>query len=136
MHFFRSLGTKTIRSIALLLIVAFAPVSSIQAAMVGTDTILEIQQHKIERSEIIERLQASDAKTTMATLGIDPQEIEDRVANMTSEELSMFNAKMDDLPAGGGIDIFAFVVILLLLMIVLDLFGAVDFFPGIKTIHY
>lgn len=135
MHFFRSLSSKTVRALALLLIVIFAPVSSIQAAMVGTDAILETQQHQIERGQIIERLKAEDAQNLMTTLGIDANEIEDRVANMTAEELAHFNAQIDDLPAG-GIGIFGIVVFVLLLMIVLDLLGAVDFFPAIKTIHY
>ncbi|KZY65183.1 hypothetical protein A3737_36195, partial [Oleiphilus sp. HI0065] len=115
MHFFRSLSTQSIRSMALLLIVLFVPISSIQAAMVGTDVILETQQNQVDRGQILERLQAEDAKNIMAKLGIDASEIEERVANMTTAELAEFNAKVDTLPAGAGIDIFAFVVILLFL---------------------
>lgn len=135
MHYFRSLSTKAVRSLALLLIIVFAPVSALQAAMVGTDAVIQTQQHQIDRAEIVERLQAEDVQNLLATMGVDANEIEERVANMTSEELAQFNAQIDELPAG-GIGIFGIVIFILLLMIVLDLLGAVDFFPAIKTIHY
>lgn len=135
MHYFRSLSKKTIRSFALFLIVVFAPISSIQAAMIGTDAVLQSQQNQIERTDIIERLQAEDAQRLLATMGVDASEIKDRVSNMTTDELAQFNAQIDELPAG-GIGIFGAVIFVLLLMIVLDLLGAVDFFPAIKTIHY
>ncbi len=135
MHYFSSLSKKTIRSFALFLIVVFAPISSIQAAMIGTDAVLQSQQNQIERTDIIERLQAEDAQRLLATMGVDASEIKERVANMTADELTQFNAQIDELPAG-GIGIFGAVIFVLLLMIVLDLLGAVDFFPAIKTIHY
>lgn len=135
MPFFRSPSTNTIRSIAFLLVIVFTPLTSIQAAMLGTDTLIETLQHNIERDQIIERLHAQDAQSLLTMMGVDAHEIEDRVANMTPEELAQFNAKINELPAGGA-DIFGIVVLILLLMIVLDLFGAVDFFPAIKTIHY
>ncbi|KZY63803.1 hypothetical protein A3738_11565 [Oleiphilus sp. HI0066] len=103
--------------------------------MVGTDQIIQLQTAEIERSQILDRLQADDAKQALAALGVDAAELEQRVANMTAEELSAFNAQIDELPAG-GIGVFALIVFVLLLMIVLDLLGTVDFFPAIKTIQY
>ena len=135
MHFFRSLSAQTIRSVVVLLLLAFTPVASLNAAMIGTDSLLEQQQNQIERDQIIERIQAEDAQKLLSSMGVDATEIEKRVASMTPEELAQFNAQIDELPAG-GVGVFGLIVFVLLLMIVLDLLGAVDFFPAIKTIHY
>lgn len=135
MHFFRSLSAQTIRSLVVLLLLAFTPVASLNATMIGTDSLLEQQQNQIERDQIIERIQAEDAQKLLSSLGVDATEIEKRVASMTPEELAQFNAQIDELPAG-GVGVFGLIVFVLLLMIVLDLLGAVDFFPAIKTIHY
>lgn len=135
MQFFRSLSAHTIRSLVVLLLLAFTPVASLNAAMIGTDTLLEYQQNQIDRDQIIERIQAEDAQELLSSMGVDAADIEKRIANMTPEELAQFNAQIDELPAG-GVGVFGLIVFVLLLMIVLDLLGAVDFFPAIKTIHY
>ncbi|KZX74935.1 hypothetical protein A3715_09925 [Oleiphilus sp. HI0009] len=135
MSYFRSLSVRSVRALCLLLIVSFLPLSTATAGMVGTDQIIQLQTAEIERSQILDRLQADDAKQALAALGVDAAELEQRVANMTAEELSAFNAQIDELPAG-GIGVFALIVFVLLLMIVLDLLGTVDFFPAIKTIQY
>jgi hypothetical protein len=135
MQFFRSLSARTVRSLVVLLLLAFTPVASLNAAMIGTDSLLENQQNQIERDQIIERIQAEDAQKLLGSMGVDATEIEKRIASMTPEELAQFNAQIDELPAG-GVGVFGLIVFILLLMIVLDLLGAVDFFPAIKTIHY
>lgn len=133
MSYFRSMNATTFRALCFLMLAAFLPVSSVNAAMIGTDTIIETQQTQIDRAQILERLQAEDAQNALASFGVDADEVEQRVANMTAEELSQFNAQIDELPAG-GVGIFGLIIFILLIMIILDLLGAVDFFPGINTI--
>lgn len=133
MHYLRSLSKNTVRVISLLLVLAFLPVSTLQAAMVGTDTVIKQEQAQFDRSQILERLQAEDAKKALATLGVDKADIEDRVANMTAEELQQFNADINELPAG-GLGVVGLVVFVVVLLIVLDLLGATDVFPAVKPL--
>lgn len=135
MNTIRTLSARTARAICTLLILTFVPMSSIQAAMVGTDTVIQAEQVQLDRAQILDRLQSEDAKQALSTLGVDAAQIEDRVASMTNAELAEFNAQLNELPAG-GLGIFGIIFFVLLVMIVLDLLGTVDFFPAIKTINY
>jgi len=135
MSYFRTMNATTIRALCLLMLAAFLPVSSVNAAMVGTDAVIEMQQNQFERNQILDRIQAEDAQQALASLGVNTAELEQRVANMTPAELAELNAQIDELPAG-GVGIFGLIVFVLIIMVVLDLLGAVDFFPAIKTIQY
>jgi len=135
MAHFRSYSARTIRTLCILLMMAFLPVSTVNAAMVSTDSVLTTEQALYSQTDILHQLDSEDAKAAMQLLGVDQDEIKQRVANMTAEELAQFNAELNELPAG-GIGIFGFIVFLLLLMIVLDILGAVDFFPAVQTWRY
>ena len=135
MHTIRSMRSSTFRSICLLMLLAFLPTSTLQAAMVGTDALIQAEQAELNKTEILDRLQTEDVKDALATLGVDAKDIEQRIAHMTPEELSQFNAQLNDMPAG-GLGIVGAVIFVLLLLIVLDLLGATNLFPAIKPIEY
>jgi hypothetical protein len=118
----------------MLMVLAFLPVSTLQAAMVGTDKLIQAEQAQLDKSEILDHLQTEEAKDALATLGVDAKDLEQRVAHMTPEELSQFNAQLNDMPAG-GLGIVGAVIFVLVLLIVLDLLGATNIFPSIKPIN-
>ncbi|SRR5690554_1728651 len=105
-----------------------------QAAMVSTGDFLQQQQADYDRDQILQILAQDDTRRTLLSLGVNPEDVEQRVNNMTAEELAQFNAQAEQLPAGAA-SIFGVIIFALVLLIVLDLLGATDVFPAIRPIQ-
>lgn len=105
-----------------------------QAAVVSTKQLIQHEQHAYDRQQIQSLLQRDQAIKSMQSLGLDPKQVQERVAQMTDEELQTFNAQVTDMQAGGS-GIVGLIVFVLLLLILLDLLGATDVFPAIRPIN-
>jgi len=134
MSWFRSMRSRSLKALCYVMMLAFLPMTTLQAAMVGTESVIQTEQMQYDRTQILDRLQAEDAQDALALLGVDATEIEDRVANMTAEELAQFNSDINEMPAG-GIGIVGVIIFIVLLLIVLDLLGATNVFPAIRPIN-
>ncbi|MBK8972074.1 MAG: PA2779 family protein [Hahellaceae bacterium] len=101
-----------------------------RAAMLPTlaQTITEHPAGPIET-----RLAGEDAQTWMRAMGVDPAQVEARLAALTPAERADLDARLSELPAGGD-SVIGIIVFILVLLIVLDLLGATDIFPVIKPI--
>ena len=118
--------------IASLLVVAFAGVSlqvPAHAAMVTAQDIAAERSLQTERNLLQERLLREDVKSELQKLGVDPQQVEERIDRMTLSELSQVNGQLDAMPAGG--DGLGTVALVLLILILLEITGAIDIFPRI-----
>ena len=118
--------------IASLLVVAFAGVSlqvPAHAAMVTAQDIAAERSLQTERNLLQERLLREDVKSELQNLGVDPQQVEERIDRMTLSELSQVNGQLDAMPAGG--DGLGTVALVLLILILLEITGAIDIFPRI-----
>jgi hypothetical protein len=126
---------KTVtRNIARAMLICFAPFAMFapvsQAAMVGTDQIISSTQTQSDRAHLIESLSRADLADQLRSAGVDPVQLQDRVASLTDDEVTMLNEQLNDLPAGGGIlgaAVFIFVVLL-----ITDVLGYTEIFPFIK----
>src|SRR5690606_40797439 len=57
-----------------------------QAAMVSTGDFLQQQQADYDRDQILQILAQDDTRRTLLSLGVNPEDVEQRVNNMRSEE--------------------------------------------------
>lgn len=80
-----------------------------------------------------ERLASEDARAWMQSMGVDPAQVDARLAALTPAERADLDARLDTLPAGGD-SIIGIIIFILVLLIILDLLGATDIFPVIKPI--
>lgn len=114
----------------------FASVQSsvAQAAVVTTQELIQVEQQRYDRQHIQALLQRDQAIKSMQSLGVDPKQVQERVAQMTDEELQTFNAQVTHMQAGGS-GIVGLIVFVILLLILLDLLGATDVFPAIRPIN-
>lgn len=114
----------------------FASVQSsvAQAAVVSTKQLIQHEQQAYDRQQIQALLQRDQAIKSMQSLGVDPKQVQERVAQMTDEELQTFNAQVTHMQAGGS-GIVGLIVFVILLLILLDLLGATDVFPAIRPIN-
>ena len=122
------------RNIARAMLICFAPFAVFapvaQAGMIGTDQIISSTQAQSDRAHLIESLSRADLADQLRSAGVDPVQLQDRVASLTDDEVAMLNEQLDELPAGGGIlgiAVFIFVVLL-----ITDILGYTEIFPFVK----
>ncbi len=121
-------------ALALSILMVSVQSSVVQAAMVSTETLVQEHRAQYDRERILDAVSQEQARATLVSLGVSPEDVEARIKNMTPAELAQFNAQIDELPAGGA-SVFAVVIFILVLLIILDLLGATDIFPAIRPIQ-
>ncbi|WP_020406816.1 PA2779 family protein [Hahella ganghwensis] len=107
--------------------------SVVRAAMISTESEIQSAQHQYDRDQLLQLTQSDEARDILLSMGVAPEDVEDRVNNMTSEELAEFNQQIDEMPAGAGV--LGLVVLIFVILIVLDLLGTTNIFPVIKPIN-
>lgn len=123
------------RIIAILLSMTFmaATVAPAQADFVATQTAVEEAQLSYQKSDVMQALQTEQVQEKLVALGVDPADVEDRVAAMTADELSQINMHIDDMAAGG--DALGIVLTLFIVFVVTDALCATDIFPFVNCIN-
>ena len=124
-------------SIALTILMLFIsiPFQPVLAAMIGTETVMDITRAREARTYLQQLLMRQDVQAELITYGIDPMEAKRRIDALSNDELIRIADQIDQLPAGGGAVEFLLVVILVLflVLVILDLTGVTDVFPFIKS---
>lgn len=110
------------------------PYQSCLAAMIGTETALDVARGQEARQYLKGVLAREDVQKALAAQGIDPKEAERRVEALSNAEAVRLAKNVEELPAGGGAlgaiifaGLFVFVVLL-----VTDILGYTDVFTFVK----
>ncbi len=118
------------KAVAMLLIVAVGLVGFhgiAHAELIGTRTLIE-QHKRQEQLARVDRVLTQDAvREQLVTLGVDPLEVESRVAALSDEELELLNNELDTLPAGG---VLALVGAVFVVLLILELVGVTNIFQA------
>lgn len=101
----------------------------VQAAMVGTDSLLMQQSQASQLTEVQAYMAREDVQKQMKALGVDPAVAAIRVAAMTPAELNQAQQHIKDMPAGGSA--VGAVLAVFLILILLELVGAINIFSRI-----
>ena len=109
------------------------PVGPVQAAKIGNDQIIGEVQAELDRVEVLQILQRTEAQQQLTALGVSPEMVKQRVAQMTDQEVSQLNQHLAELPAGG--DILGVLLVLFIVFIITDMLGATDIFPFVKPVN-
>jgi hypothetical protein len=130
-----SLMQKLKRTVSLLLVAALAggQAMPLQAAMIGTDTLLLQQQSQFDRERLVQLLGRDDVQQQLVALGVDAADARGRVAQLTDSEVQQLNARLGQLPAGG--DVLSLAVLVFLVFVLTDVIGATDIFPFIHPVR-
>ncbi len=113
-----------------LLVAAQVPLA--QAAMVGTAEVLQAQQQQVDRQQLLVMLDDKGVRDKLASLGVEREQVEQRIQSLTNAELAQFNQQLSEAPAGGIIGI---IVLFLVIFIITDLLCATDIFTFVKCIN-
>ena len=120
---------KTIRQAAkpvslfltIFMLLMSVPYQSALAAMIGTETMIDIARGQEAREYVNTMLVREDVQTTLITHGIDPREAKARVDSLSDAEVVRMVDQIEQLPAGGDIGIISALIIILLLILILRL---------------
>ena len=107
---------------------------SVSAAMIGTESIINVDRGQNPRDYLNNLLAREEIQAALISQGLDPQEAQDRIDNLSDDEIGKFVHEMDQLPAGGGFfeTFIAIVFLIFLILLVTDISGYTDVFPFVK----
>ncbi len=110
------------------------PVQTLQASMIGTETVLILSKAQNMRENLHKFLERKDVQGMMMAQGISPIEATARVDCLSDAEVMQIADKMDQLPSGGdGVGaIVGAVLIIFLVLLLTDILGYTDVFPFVK----
>lgn len=127
-----------LRPISILVIatvVFFSSTSAfVQAAMIGTGESLARQAAQMDRQKLAYLLERSDVRNQLAAWGVQPEEAQAVIDNLTDAEIRAMAGNMENLPAGGnavGVIVGAALVVFLVLLIT-DILGYTNVFPFVE----
>lgn len=128
MNNFRKLQ-RFISSLLAVLMLSLSAHSLVHAGIVSTDSLVSAQQTALEREQVRDWLARDDVRKQLTGMGVDVDAAQARVDSMTAEEVRTMAANMDEMPAASGA--LEVAVLILLILILLDVAGVTDIFPGI-----
>jgi hypothetical protein len=106
--------------------------SYVQAKMISTPDVLISDGIQYRQHELTQALASDELKQQLQALGVDTEQLNDRVASLTPGETQQLNAELTDQPAGGIVGVLLTIFIVL---IVTDMLCATDVFNFVKCIN-
>lgn len=114
------------RAIAALLVVCLsgAGIAPAYAGIVSSETVVAGSA----RSHVASVLQRAEVRARLQAMGVEPSEVQARVAALSDDEAAQLAARLDELPAGGS-DFLAIALIVFLVLLFTDIMGYTKIFP-------
>ena len=97
-----------------------------QAGIIGTLQAVEADTRAQDLATVSAALARDQVREQFTALGVDPAEVEMRVAALTDPELRMLAGKVAEAPAGA--DALAVIGIVFLVLLILEAVGVIDIF--------
>lgn len=110
------------------------PVMGAQAAMLGTDTLITSARSQQSITELQQLLGREDAQQQLLALGVNPDQVRERVASLSDSELARINRGIDSLNAGGD-SVLGILLVIFIVFVITDALGATNIFPFIHPIN-
>jgi len=96
------------------------------AGIVGTAEAIAAAQGQDARASVQATLAREDVRAQMLALGVDPAEVDGRIAALTGAELETLAERIGEAPAGG--DALAVIGIVFVVLLILEFTGVIDIF--------
>ena len=109
------------------------PIGPAQAAMVGNGQIIGEVQVELNRGDVLQLLERTEAQQQLMELGVSPEVVKERVSHMTDQEVAQLNQHLADLPTGG--DVLGVILVVFIVFIITDMLGATNIFPFVKPVN-
>jgi len=134
MEIIRKVSKPTAIFLSIYMLMLACPYQSAWAAMIGTESIINVDRGQSPRDYLNNLLARKDIQAALVSQGIDPQEAQARIDSLSDAEVNDIVNKLDKLPAGGGVleTILIIAFLVFAIFIVTDIAGYTDIFPFIK----
>jgi hypothetical protein len=97
------------------------------AGIVGTADAIAAVQQQDHLATVRTVLAREDVRDRMLELGVDPAEVDGRLAALTAAELETLAGNLEQAPAGGD-SILAVIGIVFVVLVILEFTGTIDIF--------
>jgi hypothetical protein len=97
-----------------------------RAELVGTLQAVEAGTRVQDLAAVNAALARDEVRAQMAALGVEPGQVESRVAVLTDSELRTLAARMGEMPAGA--DALAVIGVVFIVLLILEAVGVIDIF--------
>ena len=104
-----------------------------QAAMTTTHEVIAQEQLSVDRDQLKAMLDDEAVQDKLASMGVSPEQVEQRINSLTAEELAHFNTQLDEAPAAAGV--VGVIVLFLVIFIVTDMLCATNIFRFVNCIN-
>jgi hypothetical protein len=134
MEIIRKMSKPTAIFLTFYMLMLACPYQSAWAAMIGTESIINVDRSQSPRDYLNNLLAREDIQAALVYQGIDPQEAQARIDSLPDAEVNDIVNKLDQLPAGGGVleTILIIAFLVFAIFVVTDIAGYTDIFPFIK----
>lgn len=119
------MATRILAFILSVALVFGVTTSVANATLISTQQAVASDVRAAQEAEVRELLARAEVAAMLVDMGVDPADVDARVAALSDAELAQLHAKMQDMPAGG---VLAVLGIVLIVLVVLELTGAIDIF--------
>lgn len=125
--------SRSLRSISLLLITCLGitgiTIPAAQAGLISTQAALAQQNARHNRDRLQALLTRADVRARLQARGVDPAQVDARIASLNDAEVQQLATQLDTLPAGG--DGLELVLLVFILLLITDLAGITHIFRGV-----
>ncbi|MEX0618995.1 MAG: PA2779 family protein [Pseudohongiellaceae bacterium] len=107
----------------------FGATAPAMADLVPTRDLVNAEQVDAKKDQLRSMFAREDVRDTLINLGVNPENALDRVDAMTDAEVASMVENIEAMPAGA--DALGTIAIILVIVILLDVAGVTDIFPGL-----
>jgi len=120
MHPIRKKAQPVALIMIILTLLLSVPYQAAFAAMVDTETMLDIGRSQEARETLKQFMVRQDVRSAIVSQGLDPLEADARVNSLSDAEVIQLADQIDQLPAGGdGLGLVVTVLVIVLLVLVI-----------------
>ena len=114
----------------ILLLLLAVPYQSVSAAMIGTETVIDMARGQEAREYLNRMMIREDVQTVFTSYGITPLEAKTRLDTLSDAEILRLYSQIEQLPAGGSSLGTAFIAVgvIFVILFITDLLGYTDVF--------
>ena len=120
------------KALIFLIVIAGFYASHAQARPIPTLALINEHEHSYSKADLQTALASEELKTQLEEMGVDAEQLNDRIASLTASEIVKLNAELEQQPAGG---IVGALVTVFAVLVVTDMMCATNVFTFVKCIN-
>ncbi len=121
--------------LAIFMLMISGPVQSVNAALIGTETVLDRARGQQARAYLKQLLARDAIQKALVARGIDDGEARARIDSLSDAEAIKAADRFEQMPSGSGFfeTLLIIVFLVFLILLITDIAGYTDVFPFVKS---